>query len=267
MPATIGPPELNRAPSLRPIKAPAMHDPEFDGYLTKKEPPPPPVSRASPEPAGFRLGALLRRWPVPRVAQAIFAEAFRQGLVEGLTVDRAVWLAAEVNPCRRFRCALRQMATNVRSGYPLEAALAKTGASVRPGLRTALGVGEEHDCLVAELSAFAGRTRRFTASKFLRAIGRSPEASEFAAALARLLREHRLTVREVRAAGQVAADGRGRFVRVFEEVARRMEDGESLVDALGRYPAHFDGLYCGFLESARSREELKACLERLGARA
>src|SRR4051794_8427012 len=99
------------------------------------------------------------------------------------------------------------MATNVRSGYPLAAALTKTEASVRPGLLAALRVGEEHDGLVAELSAFARRTRRFTASKFLRAIGRSPEAREFAAALARLLRDHRLTVREVRAAGQVAADG------------------------------------------------------------
>jgi type II secretory pathway component PulF len=250
-----------------------MHDPEFDGFPPKKSslsaPVAPAMTREKPSRSRLeafisRLKAFMLLWPVPRRAQAIFAEAFRQGLVAGLPVDRACGLAGLVNPCRRFRHASWQMGIHVRSGYPLEAALAKTGVGVQPSLLVALRTGEEHDCLDEALAAFVSRTGKLTAKTFYRKIGRSPEAIRFAAALAALLRDHRLTVREIRAAGRIAAGGSRRFGRIFEDVAHRMEDGASLDETLLRHPRHFDHLYREILESTRSREEMRMCLERIG---
>ncbi len=159
------------------------------------------------------------------------------------------------------------MASHVRSGYPLGTALERTGAGVQPGLIACLRVGEERGCLVEELESFARRTARFTMRKYHRAIGRRPEAVDFAAALARLLRDHHLTVRAIRDAGQLSTDGRGRFSGIIEDVARRVEDGRSTFpNALAQHPRHFDGLFRGFLESASSRDEMRRCLERLGER-
>jgi type II secretory pathway component PulF len=131
-------------------------------------------------------------------------------------------------------------------------------------LLVALRTGEEHDCLDEALSAFVRRTGNLTAKTFYRKIGRSPEAIQFAASLAALLRDHRLTVREIRAAGRIAAGGTREFGRIVEEVAHRMEDGASLAETLHRYPGHFDELYRGLLEATKSREDLRTCLERLG---
>jgi type II secretory pathway component PulF len=243
-----------------------MHDPDFDGDYPKKvwvepiEPPLPTVSLSE------RLAGLRELWPIPRIAQAIFAEAFRQAIEERLTIDHAIRLAAEVNPSRRFRVSLRQMAIQVRSGYPLDQALEKTRARVSAGLPAALRVGEEHGCLANELGAFARKTSGFTRKRYFRAIGRGDEAIDFAAALGRLLQDQRLTVRAVRAAGDVSASDRPQFLKVIHDVAQKMEDGSPFVTALGKYPRYFDELYRGFLEAAGSREEMKTCLERLGTR-
>src|SRR4051812_10359254 len=76
----------------------AMHAPDFDGFPPKKSSLPAPVAPAmtKDKPSRSRLEAFISQlkafmllWPVPRRAQAIFAEAFRQGLVAGLPVDRA----------------------------------------------------------------------------------------------------------------------------------------------------------------------------------
>ena len=241
-----------------------MNDPELDGLLEKKETHLALSFWVKIKTPGFQLKSFRLWLPIPRIAQAVFAEAFRGGLIQGIPVDRAILLASKVNPCHRFRYILQKMATYVRSGYSIEAALVKTGATVRPGLLAALRVGENHSCLVEELSSFASRTSRFTPETFLRAIGRSEEARDFAAALSRLLRDHRLTLREVEAAGQVADNSKGQFSRVVDQVAKLMQNGTSLPDALREYPAHFDSLYCGLLESTKSREEMKSCLENLG---
>jgi type II secretory pathway component PulF len=210
------------------------------------------------------LQAIRLWWPIPRRSQVVFAEAFRQSLVAGLPVDQAIRLAAEVTPSRRFRQVLEQMAKHVRSGYPLSTALTKTGARVQHGLLVALRTGEEHNCLDEALSAFVKRTGVYSERMFHRSIGRSAEAIRFAAALAGLLRNHPLTVREILTAGRIAVGETGRFSRVIEEVAGRMEDGDDLVRALGHHPQHFDSLYRGVLEVTRSRGDLRVCLERIG---
>lgn len=237
---------------------PAMFDRLLDDLPSEKVDPPleAPATRAGP------VGWLRGLWPVGRGSQVIFAEAFRQGLVEGLPADRALALATEITPGRRFRRALTEMAEHLRSGYTLEASLAKTGVRVSPRLRAALRVGQEHGRLAGELAAFTRGDRRAAPRAFHRAIGRSEAAARFAAALARLLRGGRLTVRVVRDAGELAAGGRG-FARVMADVARRMEDGATLAEALRRHPGHFDPFSCGLLAAVRSRTEMRACLTRL----
>ncbi|MEO6810929.1 MAG: type II secretion system F family protein [Isosphaeraceae bacterium] len=208
-----------------------------------------------------------RRWvlvvPIRQSCQLVFAEAFRQGLAEGLAADQAIRLAAEVNPSRRFRGVLVRMAMKVRSGYPLASALNQTGARVGPALLAALSVGEEYGCLIEELEALGETRGAISRERFRRTIGRSREAARFAAALSRLLRDKPLTVRVVRAGGRVAAAGSKRFSRVIDNIAQNMENGRSFVGALRVHPSHFDTLYCGFLEVAKSREETRTCLERL----
>ena len=245
-----------------------MHDPDFDGDFPPKAKFDPVVEpeQHSKSP-GLDLGALANLMPISRLSQAVFAESFRQGIIEGLAVDHAARLAAEVNPDGRFQRALRQMAINIRSGYPVAEALARTGVRVRQGLLSALRVGEEHGFFDDALASFARRTGLISTRKFHRAIGRSPHAVEFAAALARLLERERLTVRAVRAAGQIAANGDTRVVQIMETVARAVEDGGSLPWALQKHPDHFDILFRGFLAEKESRDEIRACLGRLGARA
>jgi type II secretory pathway component PulF len=244
-----------------------MYDPEFDGELPKKalvelaaEPTKPPRS--------FRTipAKLLGLWPIPRLAQAVFAESFRQALLERMPVDQAIRLASEVNPSRRFQQALKRMAVQVRSGYPLDTALARSGIRPPSGLMASLKVGEQHGQLADEMGAFARRTRGFSSRRFFQAIGRTDEAIDFAAALARLLVEQRLTVTMVRAAGEVSAAGRPRFATVISDIASEIENGRSLVECLSRHPRRFDPLYREFLAAANSREEMRACLTRLGAR-
>ncbi len=174
--------------------------------------------------------------------------------MEGLSVDRAGSAcrgrqpvrAASGSPCGDGGGGARRLSTRRPRSK-------KTNANVRPALLETLRVGEEHGCLAESLSSFARRTRGFTAGRFLKAIGRSPHATEFAATLARLLRDQRLSVEAVLAAGQSAADGSGRFARAIGAAAERIADGESLSEALGRYPAHFDALYLEFLDASRSR--------------
>jgi len=210
-------------------------------------------------------GPFWRRWPIRRRDQMVFAEAFGQGLAAGLGEDRALAMAAAVNPSPRFRRAIARMRWLVRGGDSLAESLTMSGAWVDPGLRAALQVGEEQGGLDRELIAFARGLVADAPRRFRRAVGRSPRAVAFAAALARRLDQHRLTVEVVRAAGLVAAAGSRRFARVVRALALDLEDGSTLADALSYHPGHFDAIFCLCVEAAGTREELRACLEALGS--
>ncbi len=220
-----------------------------------REPPWPrlPVARLLPVP-----------WflPIDRFDQAVFAEAFRQALVAGFATPRAIELAAEVNPCPCFRRALGHMHAGVREGRRLGESLTRSRAWVSRALPDALEVGEEFGCLTEAMSAFVRQVRTFTGRRFRKAIGRRPEAARFAAALATLLRDHRLNPKVIRAAVLLSGGGR-RFVASTHGVARALEDGDPFVTALERYPRNFDRLFCAFLERAESRDEVRECLRRL----
>jgi len=203
-------------------------------------------------------------WPIRRVDQMVFAETLGQGLAGGFGVDRALTLAAAVNPSFRFRRAIGRMQRSVEEGYPLASSLSMAGASVGPGLLAALRVGEEEGGLARELIAFARRAVPDAPRRFRRAVGRSTRAMAFAEALARRLAEHHLDVDAVRAAGLVAAAGSRRFARVVREVVEDVGNGTSLGEALNYHPGHFDVFYCVAVGSAATRAELRACLECLG---
>jgi type II secretory pathway component PulF len=203
-------------------------------------------------------------WPIGRSSQALFAQAFAEALDVGIEVTTAIALAAEVNPGSRLRRVLAEMRLHTRSGYGLAAALAKTRARVKPQLLAALEVGEEHGSLVEELFAFAHGLCPDAAQLLRQTVGRRAEATRFAAALARLLREHGLTVQTVMAAGNLAAAGNNDFRQVIQALVEDMESGGNFTDALRQHPSYFDPLYCGFLEAADSRQQVRACLERLG---
>lgn len=222
-------------------------------------------------PAGVRPKAAsgLARWlrsrlPIRSRDQQVFALVLAQSLTEGLDIDRGLTLAADVASSRRFWQILEEMRWQFRSGLPLDESLRRTGAWVDPALPVALRVGMEQGNLTEELSAYGRRGRLRDPAAFAHAVGRSPEAMRFAEALARLLSDRRLTVPLIRDAGRLASARSRRFARVVEQIAMKMEDGDSLVDCLRRQPADFDPLYCAFLDTAESREALRACLGRLG---
>ena len=218
-------------------------------------------------PPSDRVGLLFLMsvwWPIRRSAQMVFAEALGQGLAGGFGVDRALTLAAAVNPSFRFRRAIGRMQRLVEGGYPLASSLSMAGAWVVPGLLAALRVGEEQGGLGRELIAFARKILPDAPRRFRRAVGRSARAMAFAEALARRLAEHHLDVDAVRAAGLVAAAGSRRFARVVREVVEDVGNGTSLGEALNYHPGHFDVFYCVAVGSAATRAELRACLECLG---
>jgi hypothetical protein len=213
----------------------------------------------------MRTGPWWSFWPICRLDQSVFAETFRAGMTEGLAVADAVEVALAVNRCVTFRLALIRFCSEVRAGYPLGASMRRSGAWVDPGLLAALEIGQEYDCLNDELLAFVRRDRWFTPALYCKAIGRRPETVNFAAALSRLLREHSLTGRLVLAAGRLSGSRGDRFLRVVEEVVEDMEDGLTFTDALSRHPRYFDVVFCRFLESKQSRDEIRECLARLAA--
>jgi hypothetical protein len=208
---------------------------------------------------------LFRLWPIDRMAQATFAEAFGQALAAGLAIDRALLLAARVNPSRRLRCFLRAMREHRIVGDSLAESLGMTRAPVDPRLIAALRAGEEHGGLAREVFAFARRAPGFSAESFRKAVGRSPEANQWAYVLARLLRDHGLTWPVIVAAGRGTDGGGGPFEGVTRSIGERLLDGETLADALRAHPGHFDELFCAVVENAASAEELRASLERLGS--
>lgn len=202
--------------------------------------------------------------PIRRSAQVLFAEAFGQALQAGIPISEAITLAAEVNPSPRFRAALIDMARQVRTGETLEAGLLITGVRGTEGLLVALQVGEDHECLAEELFAFARRFDPQVKNRLNRRLGRSKEAIQFAAALARFLRSHPLTVEAIENAGRLAASGNKAFQAVVAEIREAINDGYSFAEALQRHPAYFDLLYCRFVQSASGRAAMCAVLEELG---
>jgi len=233
------------------------------------------LARVSSRSSHFRLvhvfqdvtiGPLWSFWPICRFDQSVFAETFRQALTEGLGVVDAAEIAAEVNQCWTFRRALKGFCSDLRAGYPLGASMRRSRGWVDRGLLAALEIGEEYGCLTDELLAFVRQDRWFTPTRYRKAIGRRTETANFAAALARLLREHSLTGSLVFAAGRLSGSRGDRFLRTLKYVVEDMEDrGRTFPDALRRHPRYFDVVFCQFLESKQSREEIRECLERLAA--
>jgi type IV pilus assembly protein PilC len=133
-----------------------------------------------------------------------------------------------------------------------------------PQLLAALRVGEAHGKLAEELFALTRAVSSRAAHWLRQAVGRREEATRFAGALARLLRDEGVTVRVVAAAGSIAGGGNPRFEVAVRGIVAEMESGADLAAALKYQPRYFDRLYCGLLEAADSRARLRACLEHLG---
>jgi type II secretory pathway component PulF len=207
---------------------------------------------------------LLLWWPIRRSDQAIFAEAFGEAIHAGIEITAAITLAARVQPNWRFRNALTWMRRLTCEGQPLEVSLVNSGARVDPRLLAALQVGEAHGCLAEELFAFARDICSGATERLRQAVGRRPEATRFAAALARLLRERGLTLDVVESAGRIASAGSTAFAAIVRAIIVDMENATPFVNALRRHPIYFDLLYCDLLEAAKSRPQVRDCLERLG---
>ena len=195
----------------------------------------------------------------------LLAEILAQGISGGLEIGATLAVAAEVHPSRRVREALKGMRRDVLSGFPLEKSLRATGLRVDAALLAALRVGETRGCLAQELVQFARRLHPDPAAAVARAVGRSREATRFAAALARLLRDRPLNLPVLREAAEIAAEGNSRFLEALRDVEERVQGrGRSLTDSLGHHPRYFDRLYIALLDAAETRRQTRQCFEMLG---
>ena len=210
------------------------------------------------------LSRPLRFLPIRRVDQLVFAEACSQALMADLAVVEAVDLAGAVNPSHRFRRALTEMTRHCRGGYPLDAGLLRTRASVSAGLLAALRVGEEQGCLAVELRAFARRLDPRADARLARSLGRSAGVRRFASCLARLLGDRRLSPALIESAGRVASGAQPSLGPILARIADAVENGSSFWDALEREPRTFDPLFRRFVREATGRDQLRAILSRLG---
>jgi type II secretory pathway component PulF len=194
----------------------------------------------------------------------LFAEALSQALAAGVDVSGAVAVAARATPSRRFRAALREMAANCRVGYTLADSLSRTGAAVGGELLAALDVGEERGDLPGSLAVFACQCGPRPGARLAAAVGQRPEATRFAAALARLLGDRRLTVGLVEEAARLAAGDGSAFAAAAERVVAAMRDGATFPQALARESGSFDPLFCALVGAPDGRDGLRAVLARLG---
>jgi type II secretory pathway component PulF len=207
--------------------------------------------------------AWLYWWPVSRADQMLFAEALSQAFRGGIEVSRAVRVAADAVQSSRFRAALREMAADCRVGYSLAESLSRTKVSVGVELLAALAVGEERGDLADSLSAYARSCDPHAPLRLAAALGRHPEVTRFAAALARLLRDRRLTVYLIEDAGRLAAGDGSTFATTAKRVADAMRAGSSFAEALASEPRTFDPLFCSLVAAPDDREKLRAVLARL----
>ncbi|OWK45009.1 type II secretion system F family protein [Fimbriiglobus ruber] len=203
------------------------------------------------------------RWPVRRSNQVLFAEALSQLLSAGVELTRALQAAGEANPSSRFRAALLRMNYLCQTGKSLADSLSQTNVRVAGGLLTALEVGEERGCLAEQLAAFARWHDPQAGARLAAEVGRSPGAARFAAALATLLSDRRLTVSLVEDAGRLAGGG-NRFNQTIGRLATSVRNGVTFTDALAREKATFDPLFCLMVKTPEHRSELRAVLARLG---
>lgn len=203
-------------------------------------------------------------WPVRKTDQMVFAEALSQALAAGLEISRAVATAAEACPRRRFRAALHEMAANCRVGYTLLESLARTGVVVSDELLAALAVGEERGDLSGSLAAFARRGGARPGARLAAAVRRRPEATRFAAALARLLQNRRLTVGLVKDAARLAAGDESAFAKAIGQVAEEMRNGTPFPQALAQQTSAFDPFFCALIGCPDGRDRLRTVLARLG---
>ena len=208
--------------------------------------------------------AFLRWNPVRGDDEMLFAEAMSQALSAGLAVPEAMLAAAEVNPSPRLRAAMRNAASNCRSGRNAEDSVANARVCVTDDLLAALRVGEERGCLSAALSQFARVRDPRAATRLAQAVKRSAEASRFADILADLLATHRLTPRLLLDAGDLAAGGKSAFRQAVGRAAAAVENGVSLGEALREQAGAFDPLFCRVVDVPADRSHLRAVLKRLG---
>lgn len=208
--------------------------------------------------------AWLNGWPVRRVHQALFAEAFQQTLCSGMDISTAICVAAQATPGARFRAALREMATHCRAGHTLADALRRTGIRVSGELLAALAIGEQRGDLAGALAGFARQSLGDPRRRLANAVHRRPEAIRFAAALARWLRDQRLTVELVEDAGRLAAADNSAFAEAIRRVADSMRSGNSFSMALHDEPLCFDRLFCTQVGVPAGRDQLRTVLARLG---
>lgn len=203
-------------------------------------------------------------WPVRRADQVLFAEALSQALAAGVDPSGAVAAAAGAVRTQRFRAALNEMAANCRRGYTLAESLSRTGAAVRGELLAALTVGEERGDLAGSLAEFARQCDPRASQRLAAAVGRRPEVTRFAAALARLLRDRPLTVRLIEDAARLAAGDGSAFATAVGRVAEAMRGGTPFPDALADEPGTFDPLFRTLVDAPDGRDGLRAVLARVG---
>ena len=205
----------------------------------------------------------LMNWlPIREVHQVLFAEAFSQAIDSGMEMSSAILAASQTSRSRRFRHALHVMGVNCRQGYTLSISLSKSGVRTARQFRAALEVGETRGHLAEELSAFARYRDQQAPSRLAASLGRSTNVTQFAAALARLLVNERLTVTVIADASRLAAGKDSGFDRVIGCVIEDMRNGESLAEALRRHPRVFDIFLCKLIAAPQGRDVLRKTLAR-----
>jgi len=212
----------------------------------------------------WRFSRWLSRWPICLTDQVIFAEALSQALAAGLDPIGAINAAAGVVRSPRFRAALGEMAANCERGYTLAESLSRTKVFVDGELLAALAVGEERGDLPGWLAAFARRHEPRPGRRLAASVGRRPEVTRFAAALARLLKDRPLTVPLIEDAARLAAGEGSPFALAVGRLAEAMCEGVAFSEALATEESMFDPFFCALVAVPEQRGQLRAVLARVG---
>jgi type II secretory pathway component PulF len=208
------------------------------------------------------LWSYLYRLPVSQFSEVVFAEALSQALYAGIPIAEAIRITADTHPSRRISAGLREMAWRVRTGTDPVDGLERTGLSVSGDLLAVFEVAGDRGRLPDFLKQFAAQRDPAPWLRLADSQRRPAEVTRFAACLAELLRDNKLSPSIVFDAGLLAAGRDSKFANRISGSVDDMRQGTSLADSLKRGTQLVDRFLIQLLAAQSTRHGIHSVLAR-----
>lgn len=203
------------------------------------------------------------RGALTKLEQAVFAEAFRQGLFAGLPSQEAFLLAISIHPHPRFSQSEAEVKALLSQGCDLDQSLVQTGSWVSEELLATLEIGERRGCLQGLLEVVAMGLTSNPGKELVSALGRLEATTRFCAALSTLLKGTHFKNEMIAEAGRIAGGGLA-FRQAVQILKEKVEIGSSLSHGMSLSGQVFDRFLCRLLKKQEDPSKVQPILAMLG---